>query len=239
MAAQLPKLSTSKIAPFTVSFPNTEEFHVLKSEIFTQDVYYFESDVAAPVIIDAGAHIGLTTLYFKKLFPAAQITAIEPNPLITPILQLNLDQNGLTDVTIAPVALADEAGQKRFFMDRSQDKWWSTGSFEDGAWNHQQLSDMIEVSALPLADFLTGPVDFLKLDIEGAEFAVLAAAREKLPLIKHMIIEFHPTFQQSLGKLVELLEQTGFRTRLWQDGQEIPSVKRARGLLYVEAVRRK
>lgn len=232
-------MPSTKISPFTISYKNSEEFHVLKNEVFTQDAYYFESSNPAPLIIDAGAHIGLTTLYFKKIFPNARIKAIEPNPYLLSLLEENIYQNGLKDIEIIPYALADEMGSKTLFIDESKDEWWSTGSFENGAWNQQQTSKAIEVETAPLADYLSEPVDFLKMDIEGAEFSVLNAAGYKLSQIKHMMIEFHPTQSQQLADLIELLQEHQFVTHIWKDGNEIRETKRAKGLVYVEAVNRK
>jgi len=235
----MPTTKKTKIAPFSVSYKNSEEFHVLKNEVFTQNAYYFESTNPQPVIIDAGAHIGLTTLYFKKLFPAAQVIAIEPNPYLLPLFEENMNQNGLADVSLFPVALAEESGLKQLFIDQTPDEWWSTGSFEDGAWNKQQISKSIEIETVPLTDFLSRPIDFLKMDIEGAELAVLNAAASKLHVIKQMMIEFHPTGSQQLSQLLELLQEAGFVTHIWKDGNEVVEAKRAKGLVYVEAVNRR
>ena len=232
-------MPTTKISPFTISFTNSEEFHVLKNEVFTQNAYYFETNNPTPFIIDAGAHIGLTTLYFKKIFPDSHILAIEPNPYLLPLLKENIAQNGLRDIEVMPVALADESGMKNLFIDQTKDQWWSTGSFHNGAWNQQQTSKPIEVESALLSNFLSQPVDFLKMDIEGAETAVLAAAGDQLHQIKHMMIEFHPTTSQHLAKFVEFLQEKGFITTIWKDGNEITEAKRAKGLVYVEAVNRK
>ncbi|MFZ1721277.1 MAG: hypothetical protein WAU07_02110, partial [Microgenomates group bacterium] len=59
------KNNSSKVSNFTLFHANSEEYHQLKREIFTQDSYFFESDSPTPKIIDAGAHIGIATLYFK------------------------------------------------------------------------------------------------------------------------------------------------------------------------------
>ncbi len=232
-------MPSTKISPFTISFKNSEEFHVLKNEVFTQNAYYFETNNPTPLIIDAGAHIGLTTLYFKKIFPESHIIAIEPNPHILPLLKENIAQNGLTEVEVIPFALSEETGTKNLFIDETKDQWWSTASFHDGAWNQQQTSKPIEVETAPLSDYLTEPVDFLKMDIEGAETAVLAAAGHKLYLVKHMMIEFHPTASQQLQKLIDFLQEKGFATHIWKDGNEITEAKRAKGLVYIEAINRK
>lgn len=232
-------MPTTKISPFIVSFKNPEEFHILKSEVFTQDVYYFESENPKPFIIDAGAHIGLATLYFKKLFPAAHVIAIEPNAELIPLLEENISQNGLENVDVLEVALSDHRGQTEFFIDQTTHEWWSTGSFEPGAWNHEQTSKTILVETEMLSDLINQPVDFLKMDIEGAEMEVLLAAADKIELVKQMIVEFHPTRTQSLVKMVEFLQEHRFSTQIWKDGNEIKDMKRAQGLVYIEAIQKR
>ena len=70
----------TKLAPFVVSYQNGQEFHHLKKEIWTEHLYYTEIDSVMPRIIDAGAHIGLASLYFAKTYPTAKILSLEPNP---------------------------------------------------------------------------------------------------------------------------------------------------------------
>jgi len=206
----------------------------LKQEIFTQDNYYFETDNPVPVIIDAGAHIGLATLYFKRLFPAAKITAIEPHPENLSFLEKNLFANHLDDVTVVPAALNTIAKPTTLYADKTKDKWFSTAGFTAGAWNHEQKSQPLMVPALPLSIFLDQPIDFLKMDIEGAEQAVLESAGEKLKQVKHMIIEFHPVEHQSLRFLLERLGDLGFIIQIWKRGQEV-SPKKVNGLCLIEA----
>src|SRR5688572_8635835 len=50
------------------------------SEIFKRGIYRFETPSESPQIIDCGANIGLSVIYFKRLFPAARITAFEADP---------------------------------------------------------------------------------------------------------------------------------------------------------------
>jgi FkbM family methyltransferase len=231
-------VQSTKLPPFRVFFENGPEFHHLKNELFTQDTYYFETTNPQPRIIDAGAHIGLTTLYFKKLYPHARITAIEANPAVWPIFEKNVFENQLEDVGLQKLALADAHGEKSFYIDATQDRWLSTASFTPGAWTGSQESESITVPTVPLTDLLLEgqPVDFLKMDIEGAEQAVLFAAKDKLHLIHHLFLEFHPISTQSLTDLVEFLQQNGFRIQLWKDGKDVTN-KKFRGLVYVEGKR--
>ena len=101
---------TTRLGQFIFSFPNTQEFHALKREIYSQHSYYLENDLTAPYIIDAGAHIGMSVAYFKSLWPDATILAIEPNPQSLEYLHHNIEQNQLSRVQVEPVALATHAG---------------------------------------------------------------------------------------------------------------------------------
>src|SRR5688572_20822569 len=50
------------------------------SEIFKREIYRFTTVNNAPKIIDCGANIGLSVIYFKRLYPAAKIVAFEADP---------------------------------------------------------------------------------------------------------------------------------------------------------------
>ncbi len=241
--------STARLGPFTVSFDNSEEYHRLKGEIFTQDCYYFETESVTPVIIDAGAHIGLATLYFKKLYPHARIIAIEPNPDTGPIFEENIWQNGLEDVTLIQAAMTGSSGGSiNLFRDRTSERWWSTASMHKGAWTGDQKSEFLTVPTISLEDVFARlatilgvsvmdlHVDALKMDIEGAEQVTLAAGRHLLPQIDHLFIEFHPVGGQELVTLLEWLDPF-FTVNLTHDDRPV-TLDKARGLIMIEAERR-
>lgn len=203
-----------------------DEYHHLKREIFTHNGYYFEpnenqaAQQVAPVIIDAGAHIGLATLYFKYLYPEAKIIAIEPNPLAFEILEANIFENQLENVQTFNLALSDKSETANFYLDKTENGWWSTAGFIEGAWTGDQQSERTSVKTASLSELIREPVDFLKMDIEGAELKVLRASESVLPLIKQLAVEFHPHSEQNLEDLVFLLEKH-FQLTLYQDGREI------------------
>lgn len=239
------QLLTSKLGPFTVSYENSEEYHRLKGEVFTQDSYYVELETATPLIIDAGAHIGLTTLYYKKLYPAARVVAIEPNPEVVAILEENIWQNRLDEVTVVQAALTPTPqANLTLFRDRTKERWWSTASIHKGAWTGDQKSEALSVSGVTLSQTIqqafersnVETVDVLKMDIEGAEQAALVSSSDMLPHIDHLFIEFHPVGGQNLQTIIELLEPY-FTTTLSHSGQTV-SLNKARGLILIEAHRR-
>jgi hypothetical protein len=69
-----------------------------------------------------------------------------------------------------------------------------------------------EVPCVRLRDYLTEPVDFLKGNIEGAEWEVLADSEDRLRQVREMVIEYHhlPGLPRTLHKILELLHRQGF-----------------------------
>lgn len=224
-----------KIGSFVVHYHNKEELLEIKKEVFSQHSYYFETINARPFIIDAGAHIGLTTLYFKKQFPGAEIVAIEPNALNFKLLEQNIWENQLEDVTAIRAAVTGSGTEAKFFADAAQ-SWLSTSSLIEHAWNGDQDTTQHTVPALQVSSLITRHVDLLKLDIEGAEQEVLQEAQQKLPLIKKILMEFHPHAGQSLAVIDKLLTDAGFTVLYSKKGARI-KLHQAKGLVMLEATR--
>lgn len=206
------KRTEVKLGNYHINIANSEEYHELKQEIFSDHLYYFETENPAPVIIDAGAHIGLAMLYFKKLFPGALVTAIEPHPVNFALLEENVWENGLTDVTCVQAALVGDSTQRvaHLYQDPVYN-WLMTSSLRQGSWTGKQVEyTPLEVNCRPLSDFLQHPVDLLKMDIEGVEQTVLHEARAQLHFIREIIMEFHPGANQSLPALLQMFEEEHF-----------------------------
>jgi FkbM family methyltransferase len=224
-------MGRAKVQNWIMEYENAEEFGVLKREIFGEHGYFIELGTTKPVIIDAGAHIGLATAYFKWLYPDSEITAIEPNPRVNLVLQKNVAMNQWWGVEVEEVALAGKRGSRAFYWDKSPEQWFSTGGFSKGAWNGKQQSWEVQVKTVPLADFITEPVDLVKLDIEGAEGEVLQAAGDKLQQVKHILMEYHPVKGNEWERIRQVLEQQGFKVNVGGEKKRNP------GLRLVEAHR--
>jgi FkbM family methyltransferase len=235
-------MHSTQLGQYTVWFSQSEEFHTLKREIFTHNDYYLEFDHQNPVIIDAGAHIGLTTLYFKRLYPSAKIWAVEPQPENYSLLKKNCTENLLEDVITLHAALTEGGTTTQLHHDATQIHWNSTASRFAHAWNGQQTTETIEVPALQLSKLIQTiihqPIDLLKMDIEGSETAVLHEAARFLHSISNMIIEFHPRARHSYESIEKLLSSKGFSVEYWRHGQEVEP-RKTKGLFYIQAQKRK
>jgi len=173
-------------------------------ELFEREVYRFKAETSQPYIIDAGANIGLSILYFKRLYPDAKILAFEPDPEIFPMLAQNVAQ--LSDVEVREVAAWTNDEELTFYSEGSL-----AGSTE---LDFANKGNAVTIKAERLRDHIAkGPVDFLKIDIEGAENSVLFDIVDVLPNVRHLFFEYHshPGKTQQLGELLKLVTDAGFR----------------------------
>ncbi len=177
--------------------------HSIK-EIFDENVYLFNTRNPSPHIIDAGANIGLSIIYFKRRFPDATIVAYEPDPELFAMLSDNVQH--LKGVDLRRAAAWSSDTSLTFYSEGSL-----AGSTEIDS---EQLGRSITVEAQRLRPELTkAHVDFLKIDIEGAETTVIMDIAEELKGVDLFFFEYHsnPSAPQRLGELLNIVREAGFR----------------------------
>lgn len=188
---------------YQLQVPDTLSFVWQFREIFAEESYFFGVNYPDPVILDCGANIGLSCLYFKHHYPLAKITAFEADPGVAALLAENLRQNGLSDINVIPKAVWTQNATIPF-----------AGEGADGGSAVAGKASM-HVPAVRLRDCLrtAGRIDLLKMDIEGAEVAVLDDCRDSLGDVQHLFVEYHAyTGQpQRLDIILSILIENGFR----------------------------
>lgn len=185
-----------------IRYIDSSSYYFLHEEIFKEEVYRFSSRKTDPRIIDGGANIGLSLIYFKRRFPHARITAFEADPEIARICNLNLIAQRINDIEILPKALWSKETVLSFQKEGA-----------DGGKLSSDGGNCTKIPAVSLAQYLDEPVDFLKLDIEGAEWEVLNSCRKELQYVDKLFVEYHSFLDQNqiLPDLLELLRSCGFR----------------------------
>ena len=91
-------------------------------------------------------------------------------------------------------------------------------------WGSQRSGQWIPVNTVPLADYITGPIDYLKVDIEGAEREVMKSIEQQLYLVRSIGLEFHGTGSQASADeedLMCLLRENGFETSITHKSRSI------------------
>jgi FkbM family methyltransferase len=193
---------------------------VLFQEIFINQQYFFKTNTPTPWIIDCGSHIGLSILYFKALYPQARLLAFEPAPETFKLLRENVKRNLLKNVRLENKAVSNEEGKIKFYGDKSK-----TSSLikERGS------GEGIEVDVVRLSKYIDRTVDFLKIDVEGAEHFVLddLVASGKLGMVSQLVIEYHHHIAKDtdrLSKFLKFLEDHNFGYQI--EGSSQPPYKR-------------
>ncbi|MDQ0640900.1 FkbM family methyltransferase [Pedobacter sp. W3I1] len=115
-------------------------------EIFYLNTYKFSSTNEEPYIIDCGSNIGLSIIYFKKLFPNSKVLGFEPDPKIYEILKHNLKIFSYTDIILENKAVWNEIATLPFS---------STGSIGGniGRLNEDNVDNIINVETIRLKRF--------------------------------------------------------------------------------------
>jgi FkbM family methyltransferase len=153
----------------------------------------------------------MATYFSNGSIPKSRVEAFEPDPETFAVLQKNVDQNRLSDVAAHNCALWDKDGQLEFFVDREH-----PGSLLMSANPSRSNGEAIQVPARRLSEFINGPIDFLKLDVEGAEDRILSdlVSSGKIQSIRQMMIEYHHRLGQQPSCLADFLrqiEEAGFQ----------------------------
>jgi FkbM family methyltransferase len=207
----------------TFHYRNESEFELLAQEI-EEGEYWFACDRSDPTILDCGSHIGLSVAWFKRCWPKARIVAFEPDPQNFRLLQTNVALNGFEGVELLNVAVSTGRGTARLFGDfRAAAPMASAHSLRQ-EWGTQRSDQWVLVDTVPLADYITGPVDFLKLDIEGMETEVMQSIEPQLHHIRAVGLEFHgtgPRAPDDEEELIRLLHEAGFQVSITRKSRSI------------------
>jgi len=197
----------ARVRGWTLEVPDAASFLASYREIFVDREYAFPWTGPPPRILDLGANIGLSVLYFRTIHPHARIVAVEADPAIFATLERNLRANAISGVELLQRAAWTGPGRVRFHA--------------DGADGGRAVADdapgTIEVEALDVPALLaTHAFDVIKMDIEGAEAAVVPASREGLARARFVAVEYHSVAgaPQGLAEILHTLRDAGFRVHV-------------------------
>jgi len=167
-------------------------------QIFIQREYDCLSAASDPLfILDCGAYVGYTSVYYLTEYPAARVLAVEPDNENYSILQRNLAPYGDRATVLKAAVWSFTAGMKI-----------SRGKYRDGRqWATQvrlcEDGEEPDIQALDIGQLLvqsgTDRIDILKIDIEQAEISVFSQNYEQwLEKVDTILIELHSSEAQML-----------------------------------------
>jgi FkbM family methyltransferase len=162
-----------------------------------------------------------------------QVYAFEPNPNILTKLKRNLALNGINNVIVFPYAVSDHAAEREIYL--GQNKNSGLTSFR----KLEKDSSTLNIRTICLDEFalenrLRSP-DFIKLDVEGAEYLALSGMSALLSTAKQIkvLMEISDHFLKQVAgdeaSLLEKAKQYGFsefqetsrHSRILEDGKPL------------------
>ncbi len=195
-----------RFSGLTIYADSGANFSTIIREVFLLNDYYFKSSTPAPRIIDCGANIGISTLYFKSLYPQATILSIEPSPKNMSYVKRNIEANNTQGVTMLEVAASDTEGTVSFW-EHAHKPGGST--MVKAVYESKVKESFVEYSvpAVKLSKHLPWQVDLLKMDVEGAEGSILKDLSESgsLQKIDRIIMEYHDNEDNTSNNLVDII----------------------------------
>jgi len=193
------------------------ELHLKRFESIEQRVerlwFRHYRPAARDVIFDAGAGIGEDTIILSRsVTPSGRVIAIEPHPRIFRCLEKTVRLSGLTNVGMLPCAVHSSDGEVRM----SDGEFYAASTVLDATAGERVSARSLD----SLFDELgLDRVDFLKMNIEGAEADAFAGMGRHRRDVRNIAVSCHDFLAERGGsakfrtrsRVVALLEQWGFR----------------------------
>ena len=198
---------------YKIIFKDPKAFLYSVKELFVEEIYKFKAQDDTPYIIDCGSYIGTSILFFKTQYPNAKILAFEPDNSNFELLNNNIKNWDLKDIEIQNAAIWIDNLGVNFIADGNM-----ASKIDES--NNTAHNENQKTKSVRLKDLLTEKIDFLKIDIEGAEYEVLVDCESKLSFVENLFIEYHGNYNEmyKLNKILNILIENNFKYYIKEAG---------------------
>jgi len=199
--------------PLHITVNDIEQFTYLFNIFFSEPFKISTSVSSSPVIVDGGANIGMSSLYFHFRYPQGRIYAIEPSCQNIELLQRNLSE--IPNLQIEQMAIWNESKELVFNISECTryNSFFHTG----------EKCRAEKVKALCLSEWLDQKgltkIDILKLNVEGAEANAIRGLGKRITDVGIIVGELHPQFVDKEMFIEELKGNNFILTRMEKMGK--------------------
>ncbi len=177
-------------APISVRHNTTDLATLL--QIFWNREYEFELAISPDVIIDGGANVGYSSVYFAQRFPGAQIISVEPHP--ENFAQLQKNTQGFPQISAVQAAIWHR-NEDLGLWDPDEGHW----GFRVDTTNESESSQQLMIKGVSIdslaQQFDFTRIDLLKLDIEGSEKEVFESSHNWIDNVDVIVAELHDKYR--------------------------------------------
>lgn len=173
------------------------------------------TDIINPrVIFDVGANEGWYSVHLMKRFPNAKCYSFEPLPETFERVKRNFRLNGLSADNVVNIGLSDENRDEVFYYDRKETGASSMRNIRD-----KNYAEEVKCKLQKMDDFVSENsienVDFIKADVEGAEYFVLRGGanvlkRYKPVVLCEMLRKWAAKFNYHPNDIIEMMCDIGY-----------------------------
>lgn len=174
--------------------PGTTDLSIFYQVFFNQ-CYNIPFQFNPGVIVDAGANIGLSSVFFANKFPEAQIFALEPEHENFKLLEKNVAP--YSKIIPLNTALWNEEGSL-IVQDIGLGE---SGFVTQRDSNKGKVVNAVTIDSL-MQKYQLDAVDILKIDVEGSEYEIFNDSKKWIDKIKCSIVETHDSFKPGSSKAV-------------------------------------
>jgi FkbM family methyltransferase len=143
------------------------------------------------LIVDAGGYIGTTAIALHRMYPKAEIVAIEPSSANLKILKNNV--GSISSVSVIHGALVGTAGDAVTVFDPKEKEWGFTTSTKHVGAKPNSVLEVVPSITLGELFTIHGEIGILKLDIEGGEADVFKDVGTSR-MVFAVFVELHDRF---------------------------------------------
>jgi len=173
------------------------------------------------IVVDIGANTGYYTLRLSsQVGKKGKIVAIEADPKSCNILKQNCELNNISNVEIKNLAISDSYKQVTLHQNKTHS---GISSISAKDYDKSTTNDLL-IQATTLDNLLKNrfqKIDWIKIDVEGAELAVLKGSNNTLKNTKNVLIEIHEHIlkqnNEDYNDILKILKDHGFKLRLFNE----------------------
>lgn len=177
---------------------NRDDFYIL-NPFYEKNVMKYFNPKKGDTVIDVGAHVGKYTLYASKCVgKEGKVISIEPNRETFEALKENVKINKCKNVVAYNIAATKSKRKVKLFIPKDERR----SSIVEKRAEYYQLVDGIPLYIL-LKKNDAKVINWVKIDVEGAEIIVLQGMKNFLKKVKNLIIEVQNKNETKIRKILK------------------------------------